>query len=576
MRYKISYEKPNSQYIPIQAEFDVTEDNYVELQFPSWRPGRYERGDFVKNVHSFEVHNDQNKIIKSFKVAKDVWKVDCSSTKSIKVYYKYYAAELNAGSTYMDDLQLYVNPVNCLIYIKTQQNKACELSLEIPDNFEIACGQSFSDNCAKFKDYHELVDSPFIASAGMKHLKFNCKGIDFHMWFQGEVKLDEDRLLKDFQRYTTSQIEKFQKFPVEEYHYLFQIQAVQAYHGVEHQTSTVISLGPTYDLMGSLYDELLGVSSHELYHTWNVKALRPEEMYPYDYSKENYSRQGYVTEGVTTYMGDLFLVESGVKDWKWYKKELEKLLQRHFDNFGRFNYSVAQSSFDTWLDGYLAGAPNRKVSIYNEGALLSLIIDAKIRTNSGNKTSLHDAMRDLYENFSLKNKGYTERDFQGTIEKYADENLSDFFANYYYGVHSFKTVLTAAFEQLGLSLKMEKNPSYAANILGIKHSNNSQNKTVINAIYPGSSADLAEIMLNDEILTVNGFKVNKDLDKWVEYFQHDQIEMTLSRKGRIINVVCPHTNKSYYPIYKIEKAIAPSNLQKRLFESWCGNDWDQL
>ncbi|MBK6527068.1 MAG: hypothetical protein IPG07_16880 [Crocinitomicaceae bacterium] len=104
------------------------------------------------------------------------------------------------------------------------------------------------------------------------------------------------------------------------------------------------------------YDDLLGVCSHELYHAWNVKTIRPADMLPYDYSKENYSRLGYVCEGVTTYMGDLFLAEAGVRDFVWYRKELEKLLQKHFDNFGRFNYSVAESSFDTWLDGYVPRA----------------------------------------------------------------------------------------------------------------------------------------------------------------------------------------------------------------------------
>lgn len=575
MKYTIKYENPTTSYIPISMEMDVTKDNFVELQFPVWRPGRYERGDFAKNIHGLSVANEKGKSVDCFKITKDAWKVDCKEAKTIKVSYKYFAAELNAGSSFIDEVQLYINPVNCFIYSKLNESKKCSVEIEIPGDFKIACGKNFKNNSADFDSYHELVDSPFIASNSLTHLEFDVRKTKFHLWFQGDVKLDENRILEDLRKYTTSQINKFGDFPVEEYHYLYQILPIKAYHGVEHQTSTVIALGPTYDLMGSLYDDFLGVSSHELYHTWNVKAIRPAEMYPYDYSKENYSRQGYVTEGVTTYMGDLFLVESGVKDWKWYKKELEKLLQRHFDNFGRFNYSVAESSFDTWLDGYVAGAPNRKVSIYNEGALLSLMLDAKIRTKSNNKSSLHDVMKEMYQRFAKAGKGYTERDFKGLVEEIADENMTDFFENYYYGTHSFEPVLVAALRNIGLEIKMEVNKSYSTNILGVKCLVES-GKTIIKKMYPGCAADLAGSMLEDEIISVNGFKVSKDLDKWVEYFKDEQLELTLNRMGRIITVICPHTNKSYFPVYSLQKVKSPSNLEKRVFKKWCGTDWDEI
>ncbi|MEX1000884.1 MAG: hypothetical protein WDZ35_02095 [Crocinitomicaceae bacterium] len=575
MKYTISYKAPNTQYIPIKASFDVSNAKEITLQFPSWRPGRYERSDFVKNIHGFHVLNDQGGKTPSSKIAKDQWSVNTENTQEITVHYKYHAAELNAGSTYMDDQQLYVNPVNCLVFIPSQQLNPCELTLDIPENFEIAAGIPFANHHAHFEDYHQLVDNPFIASPTLHHFTFNCKSVKFHLWFQGDVKLDEKKIIDDFSRYTEHQIEQFGEFPVNEYHYLFQILPEKAYHGVEHQNSTVIALGPTYDLMSSLYNDFLGVSSHELYHCWNVKALRPVEMYPYDYATENYSRLGYVTEGVTTYMGDLFLLQSGVKDWKWYKSELEVLLQRHFDNFGRFNYSVAESSFDTWLDGYVAGAPNRKVSIYNEGALLAFVLDCKIRTNSENNASLHTVMKAMYDQFALKKVGYTENDFKGVLEQYANENLEDFFDNYYNGLHSFEPVLVNALEQIGLELKMKPNPLHSIALLGIKTSI-SDGRTIIKNIYPGSSADLGGVTLEDEVVGINGFKVTGDLNKWVEYFKDDSITLLINRKGRLIEISCPNVNKSYYPIYAIEKLKIPSNLQKRIFKKWSAHTWDEI
>ena len=573
MKYTIKYDKPNTQYIPITAEFDVSELDETILQFPVWRPGRYERSDFVKNVHSFQVIANKKKI-QAKKISKDQWKVDTKGLDQIEVSYKYFASVLNAGSTFMDDQQLYVNQVNCLIYIPEQQSNPCSLKLKIPDDFEIACGVAFEDKIACFKDFHHLVDSPFIASNQLQHKKFDCKGVTFHLWFLGEVEI-ADKVIPDLERYTASQIEKFGQFPVDEYHYLYQIQNIKAYHGVEHQQSTVISLGPAHELYNKLYDDFLGVSSHELYHTWNVKALRPADWFPYDYSKENYSVLGYVAEGVTTYMGDLFLVESGVKEWEWYKKEFEKLMQRHFDNFGRFNYSVAESSFDTWLDGYVPGAPNRKVSIYNEGALLSFMLDVKIRTNSNNKSSLHDVIKTLYEEFALKKKGYTEEDFKKTVEQFADEDLTEFFTNYYNGTHSFETVLSKALEQIGFVMELEHNKSWSTRILGIVCAVE-RGETKVKKIYPGSSADLGGIMLDDEIVFINEGTVDGDVDKWVAQFQNNQIDLIVSRKGRKVALSCPHTNKSFFPIYKLKKAKAPSNLQKRIFKKWCGTDWDEV
>jgi len=577
MNYKISYTKPNSQYIPVEAEFEIGKSknkSFVEILLPAWRPGRYELGNFAKNIHGFSVVDDKGKKLSFEKTAKDVWKINLNNTKKIKVRYNYFASELNAGSTFMNDQQLYVNPVNCLMYMKEKLDEKCTLTLNLPPNFKLACGAKHAKNVISTSSFHELADSPFIASATLQHHSYKTKGVLFHLWFQGECRPEWDKILPHFLKFTDSQIEKFGSFPAKEYHFLFQILPYPNYHGVEHTTSTVLALGPGYEIMKEGYDDLLGVCSHELYHAWNVKTIRPADMFPYDYSRENYSRLGYVCEGVTTYMGDLFLAESGVKDFAWYKTELEKLLQKHFDNFGRFNYSVAESSFDTWLDGYVPGVPNRKTSIYNEGALLAMVTDLKIRKKTQNKFSLHDVMSELNQKFALKNKGYTEADYKKTVEKFLGEKADKLFENYFYGLHSFESILVEAFESVGLNIKMSPHPLHSLAILGVK-TQLVIDKTIVKLISPGSTADLGQVQVEDEIVAVNGYKINGNLDKWVEYFKDSQIELTINRAGRILNLICPHTNKSYFPVYSVIKAKAPSNLEKRIFKKWCGGDWDK-
>jgi predicted metalloprotease with PDZ domain len=178
-----------------------------------------------------------------------------------------------------------------------------------------------------------------------------------------------------------------------------------------------------------LYDELLGVSSHELFHTWNVKNIRPKEMLPYKYNTENYATTGYIYEGITTYYGDLMLYRSGIFSDADYFRTLTQQFQKHLDNHGRFNYSVAASSFDTWLDGYVPGVPNRKVSIYTEGCLLAFIADAQIRKQTLNNSSLDDVMSALYNDFGKNNIGYTANDYQTIIENITGQNWNHFFYN---------------------------------------------------------------------------------------------------------------------------------------------------
>lgn len=582
MKYSIKYENPTRQYIPVKAYFDCANINELNLQFPAWRPGRYELGNFVKNSKGFKVTDQANKKLSVRKTGKDSWNVNCQNADQLIVSYYYYAHELNAGSTYMDDQQLYVNPVNCLIYDPANQHEPCELEVHIPENFEIACGAHVKNNVIHCADYHELVDSPFIASATMEHKTYEVLGVKFHLWFQGEVRLDWERIISDFEKFTRTQIEKFSDrrtklvgFPVKEYHFLFQILPVKAYHGVEHKTGTVVALGPTSELMNGLYDDFLGVSSHELYHTWNIKSIRQSEMFTYDYSKENFSELGYVAEGVTTYLGDVFLAESGVKPFSWYKTELEKLLQRHFDNFGRFNYSVAASSWDTWLDGYVKGAPHRKVSIYNEGALLAFVMDMKIRMGSQNKSSIHDVMNFLYVNFAQKNKGYTEKDYKNACSNFGAADVEDYFENFVHGTAPFESILVQALETIGFTLEMEKNPLHSQRILGLK-SSSENGKTIIQEIFPGSSAELGNLMIGDEIVSVKGMRVTDNLDQVIGFFKENALEIEINRMARTLHEICPNTNRDMYPIYKIKPVKVPANLSKRIFKSWIGSKWEDI
>lgn len=566
IHYTLSTENPSSQYIQISMRFEPIND-VEKIQLPAWRPGRYELGNFAKNVKGFKVYNEKEEELLFRKVTKDCWEVQTNNASIVRVVYHYYAAELNAGSTFLSDDQLYVNPVNCCTYVLGREKDGIILDLGIPASFVIASSLEIDQHTLFAKDFDELADSPFICSDTLQHNSYNVGEVLFHVWFQGEVKVDWEKLLPDFTAFSEKQIEKFGSFPVEEYHFLIQIVPVRAYHGVEHSRSTVLLLGPSYAVFKDAYKDLLGVSSHELYHTWNVKAIRPIELFPYDFTKENYSELGFLCEGVTTYMGDLFLYKSGVFTLNDYFNEMNAQLQKHFDNPARFNYSVAQSSFDTWLDGYVPGAPNRKISIYTEGCLLSFVFDVFIIQNSFGKYALDDVMKYLYEEFYLKNKGVSELDYRNAISSFAGKSVNEIFEKYVHHVTDYTELLQNAFTTIGLTMETKASDKLSQSQFGIKTLQQG-NYFVVKAIYPDSPAETAGVMVEDEIYAIQTIDVNGNLDAWLIYFQQDTIEIMVKRKGIFLHKTLTRDNKQYYPEYFLKEKEEKTEEQKKYFQKW--------
>jgi predicted metalloprotease with PDZ domain len=566
VQYILSGEQANNQYIHIEAIFPVdTEQTFVYL--PTWRPGRYELGNFAKNIKHFQVFGSDNKPLNFKKTHKAVWEVQTSGQQSIRVVYHYFANELNAGSTFLSPEQLYVNPVNCFVFTDETKELSIEVELKVPSNYEIACNLK-SEGYKLFADsFDQVADSPFIASATLAHETYQVADTTYHLWFQGLLKIDWDRLKRDFVAFTEKQVEKFSEFPVKEYHFLFQITPYKAYHGVEHCASTVILLGPSYAVFGDFYTELLGVSSHELYHTWNVKAIRPIEMFPYNFKEENFSELGYICEGITTYMGDLFLLKSNVFNFEQYKKEFNGQLQKHFDNHGRFNYSVAESSFDTWLDGYMAGAPGRKVSIYTEGSLLAFVTDVRIRRATDNKFGLDILMKRLYFDYAVQNRGVSEENYTAELNNLTGEDWTDLFKDYFHGTKAYEVILADALDYIGMELIHVPSKKYSEANLGIKTIPNGPNFT-IQSLFPGSTAEMGGLMLEDEIVAVNGFACQGELDKWLELHDDDQKRLLVLRKGKIMEISLPELQRTFFNVYSIQELKDRTSNQKKALEAW--------
>jgi predicted metalloprotease with PDZ domain len=467
--YKISSPEPQSRLLQIEAHFVLSKSQTsLTIQLPAWRPGRYELQHFAKNIQSFEVFDENGQALVFQKIKKDRWQIQTKGSLCV-VKLNYYANVQNAGSSYTDAHTLYVNPVNCLPYAEDRLHEACTLELDIPAHWQVACGLRYNSTERRLmaNSYYQLADSPLLASPFLQHGSYRVQDTVFHVWFLGNYEPNWPKILADFEAFSQIQIQTMGDFPEAEYHFINWILPTAFYHGVEHAHSTMIALGPDHQ-PDELYPDLLGVSSHELFHAWNICKIRPVEMMPYDFTQENYFPTGFVAEGITTYYGDVFLKRAGVFSLEQYLKELETVFKRHFENDGRAFQSLVESSFDLWLDGYTQAIPNRRVSIYQKGALVALILDLSIRLKHGHSRSLDDVMRLLWQRHGKTSVGYSLSDYRSIAEEVMGEPLDWYFEQCIEGNEPLERLLNDIIEQVGLQLQINEEGKYSLKLLDNK------------------------------------------------------------------------------------------------------------
>lgn len=571
MKYYISYKYPQHHFINITLYLRDLQEEVTYLQLPSWRPGRYELGNFAKNIQKFSIYDMQGRLVPHQKITKDRWRVDNGDLQELQVKYTYYATQMDAGGSYVDEEQLYINFINCLLYAEGQLEQACEVHLELPDDYKIACSMALAaHHVLEAKDYYELVDSPMIASNRLQHHSYEAGGSIFHLWAMGDSGLLNWPLtVEAFRRFSEVQCQAMQGSPVPDYHFLFQFLPYKAYHGVEHGASTVITLGPSNELhLPDLYKNLLGISSHELYHIWNIIRIRPVEMMPYDFTRENYFITGFVAEGVTTYYGDLFLARGGVFDLDDYLIELNRSLQRHVSNGGRFNHSLTDSSFDLWLDGYSPGIPNRKVSIYVKGSLVALLLDLHLRKLSNNERSLDDVMRHLMEEFGNNNRGYSYEDYKRVVSQVAGQPMDDYFSLFIEGLEPLENHLPELLEWMGLSLRQQPTRSSSQRYFGFKVSEKEGSIITIQDIAPNSPAE-EHLSRGDELVAINGRRIQlNNLEELLA--NQEKIEISFFRNHRLRTVALTAGENSYRTELKIlpRPEATEEQLQRRKAWLW--------
>lgn len=468
--YYIETEKNN--ILKIKVEFSSTQKKHI-IKIPTWRPGRYEINNFSKDILEINFFKN-NKKIKSKKTTKNSWEIKSKVGSYIHFIYRLQTYSIDAGSSFCDKKQIYINPVNSLMYIKNLEDSIHKIKFVNIDNFKIISSLKTANNLLLAKNYQQLADSPMVYTKNYIELNYKVNSIKFNIYFIGLETIDnKQKIIDDFRKFTEVQYKIFNSFPFKSYSFIIQALDYEFYHGVEHLESTVVALGPKKNILKNKpkslgnYNNLIGVCSHELFHAWNVKTIRAKKFVNYNFDKENYTNLTYLAEGATTYYGDKTLKTSGFFNDKSYLKELSRIIQNHKYFYSDTRFSLSESAFDVWLDGY-KGVYNypKRYSIYIQGSIFFLGLDVEIRKVSNNKYSLDTVMKNIYEKF--KSNGISQKNIENEVENIiGKERTKSYFKKYFWSYNNYFKLINNSLKYLNLKLNSKKNSCIVKSKLGI-------------------------------------------------------------------------------------------------------------
>ncbi len=431
IHYTVSIHNAHAHHFLVVCSIDNPDPAGQELSLPAWIPGSYMIRDFAKNLLWLNASADGEELATE-KLDKQRWR--CAPTQHpIEIIYLVYAWDLSVRTAHLDQTHGFFNGTSLFLAVERQREEPHQVTLRPPEEFEWQVATTLpvervdergwgSYRCAS---YEELIDYP-VEMGTFDRIEFGVCGIPHALILTGQHNADLDRLATDLTAICEHHVHFFgdPTPPVEQYLFLTMVVG-EGYGGLEHRDSTALLCSredlPQKGVPGitERYRKFLGLCSHEYFHLWNIKRIRPEAFTPCQLDSERYTRQLWAFEGITSYYDDLALVQSGVISRESYMELLGETLTRLQHNRGRDIQSVTDSSLDAWTKFYKQdeNGGNAVVSYYTKGAVIALMIDLHIRQQSNHQRSLRDIMHRLWVEYGQQNRGVPE----GTIERICNE-----------------------------------------------------------------------------------------------------------------------------------------------------------
>jgi predicted metalloprotease with PDZ domain len=487
------------------------------LSMPVWIPGSYlvrEFGRHVSGLHAAQGARPQ----RLQQLDKSTWLAHCDGHAALNVTYLVYAFDTSVRAAFLDAQRGFFNGTSLLLRVEGREAEPHRVELRsLPTGWQVATAMravkidEAGRGIYEAADYDELVDHP-VELGRFWRGRFDAHGVPHEYVVAGALPdFDGARLLADAKRICETQIEFWhgkKKPPFQRYVFLHNL-IEDGHGGLEHRASTALisprrdmpQLGKTDMLEG--YVNVLGLISHEYFHTWNVKRLRPAEFTRYDYTQENYTELLWFFEGFTSYYDDLFLVRTGLIDPARYLRLVARTVSGVLALPGRKVQSVAQSSFDTWVKYYRAdeNTPNSTISYYTKGSLIALALDLSLRAEG--KGSLDDVMRHLW---AVSNGGpISELHIAAALKHVGSRAYTSELAAWVHGTDDLP--LTSLFEAFGVEWKSD--PATLAQRLGLRVSESALTGVKVSQTLRGGAAERAGLAAGDEIVAIAGWRVRR-------------------------------------------------------------------
>jgi len=561
--YSLRMSKPQNHYFEVEMELKDFKQQELSVKMPVWAPGSYLVREFARHINTVKAVDENNKELIVTKVSKNEWKIAKGKSKTVRVRYEVYAFELSVRTSFLDLSHGFVSGSSVFCFVEGQQSLPGKLVVYPYESFKTVTTPLTEEkegfqgdgnvHSYTFKNYDELVDSPL--EIGNHELFYFQAGNTHHqVALYGLGNYDMNELKTDMERIVLAATDVFGQNPNTEYTFIIH-NVINGQGGLEHTNSCVLSVN-RWTYAPNEYLNFLSLVAHEYFHLWNVKRIRPLELGPFNYDKENYTSLLWVMEGFTSYYDELLMLRAGYYSKEDYLRKLQGTINYVEGSTGSRVQSVAHSSFDAWIKAYRPNenSGNTTMTYYSRGAMIASLIDAMIIDKFDAKKCLDHFMRYLYDEFYVKKKrGFTEAEFQQALETFLGEDLDAFFNDYIYGTKI--PDFNAYYSKVGVKA------TYTGKAVASFGASMAQEggKTIVKAVRSNSPAEEAGISVGDEIIGCNGMRTDQQtLDNFINSLAvGEYLELIVAREEIILNLQAKMTAYER-PSYKLEM-MSPSN-----------------
>jgi len=562
------------------------------FSLPAWIPGSYMIREFARNIVSISASSEGRKL-RLKKLDKHTWQA-ASCKGALEMTYQVYAWDLSVRAAHLDQTHGFFNGTS--VFLKAHDKEAFPhiVDIQAPE------GEAFADwrvatSLRELKarrhrfgtyiadDYDELIDHP-VEMGEFELISFQAHGVLHEMAITGKVPgLDSKRLTSDLKKICEEQIAFFEpnskSAPMSRYVFLT-LAVGEGYGGLEHRASTALIcarndlpvLGQTELTDG--YRGFLGLCSHEYFHTWNVKRIKPAAFAPYELDQENYTTLLWLFEGFTSYYDDLLLLRSGVIDAPAYLKLLEKTINGVHRSRGRLKQTVAESSFDAWTKYYRQdeNAPNAIVSYYAKGSLVALLLDLVIRRDTRGQRSLDDVMRALWRRYGRHfysasgGIGIEDHELEALFDEVTGLELKSVFDLAVRGTRDLP--LADAFASMGIMLSdQNKANKLSLNVRVQKEGGLCK----LASVHETGAAHHAGLSAGDTLVAIDGLRVSgSNLDGLLQRYRvGDVVEVHAFRRDELMtfDVTLESDTAPQFTLAMRDKPLTATRLRKTWLKS---------